>query len=260
MRRIHRLMTLHFGAGAPTRAISRELGISHSTVREYLARISAAGITWPLPAEVTDQELERRLFVNGGVRAGARRYVEPDWAAVARELKRPGVNLMILWEEYRAIHPDGYAYSQYCHLFREFERRLSPSMRQHHIAGDKAFVDFSGKRIPIIDPVTGVVREAEIFVAVLGASNLTYAEATWTQNLPDWIGAHVRMFRFWGASPRLLVPDNLKSAVHKASFYDPEINRSYGAMAAHYGVGILPARPYHPKDKAMASYCTLFWQ
>ena len=147
MRRIHRLMTLHFGAGAPTRAISRELGISHSTVREYLARISAAGITWPLPAEVTDQELERRLFVNGGVRAGARRYVEPDWAAVARELKRPGVNLMILWEEYRAIHPDGYAYSQYCHLFREFERRLSPSMRQHHIAGDKAFVDFSGKRI-----------------------------------------------------------------------------------------------------------------
>jgi len=106
-------MTLHFGAGAPTRAISRELGISHSTVREYLARISAAGITWPLPAEVTDQELERRLFVNGGVRAGARRYVEPDWAAVARELKRPGVNLMILWEEYRAIHPDGYAYSHY---------------------------------------------------------------------------------------------------------------------------------------------------
>lgn len=250
MRRIHRLMTLHFGAGAPTRAISRELGISHSTVRDYLARAAAAGITWPLPAEVTDQELERRLFVNGGVRAGARRYAEPDWAVVARELKRPGVNLMILWEEYRAVHPEGYAYSQYCHLFREFERRLSPSMRQHHVAGDKAFVDFSGKRIPIVDPMAGAVREAEIFVAVLGASNLTYAEATWTQGLPDWIGAHVRMFRFWGASPRLLIPDNLKSGVHKASFYDPEINRSYGAMAAHYGVGILPARPYHPKDKA----------
>ena len=155
---------------------------------------------------------------------------------VARELKRPGVNLMIPWEEYRAVHPEGYAYSQYCYLFREFERRLSPSMRQHHVAGDKAFVDFSGnKRIPITDPMTGVVREAEIFVAVLGASNLTYAEATWTQGLPDWIGAHVRMFRYWGASPRLLVPDNLKSGVHKASFYDPEINRSYGVMAAHYG-------------------------
>jgi transposase len=243
-------MTLRFGAGATTRAISRELGISHSTVREYLARIAAAGIIWPLPAELSDRELEQRLFVNGGVRAGARHHVEPDWAAVARELKRPGVNLMILWEEYRAVHPDGYAYSRYCQLFREFERRLSPSMRQHHVAGDKAFVDFSGKKIPITDPMTGAVREAEIFVAVLGASNLTYAEATWTQGLSDWVGAHVRMFRFWGASPRLLVPDNLKSGVHKASFYDPEVNRSYGAMATHYGVGILPARPYHPKDKA----------
>ena len=250
MRRIHRLMTLHFGAGAGTRVIARELGISHSTVREYLARIRAAGITWPLPAEITDQELERQLFVNGGVQTGARYHVEPDWAVVARELKRPGVNLLILWEEYRASHSDGYAYSRYCQLFREFERRLSPSMRQNHVAGDKAFVDFSGKRVPIIDPATGVIREAEIFVAVLGASNLTYAEAAWTQSLPDWIGAHVRMFRFWGASPRLLVPDNLKSGVHKASFYDPEVNRSYGAMAAHYGVGILPARPYHPKDKA----------
>ena len=258
MRRIHRLMTMHFGAGAGTRVIARELGISHSTVREYLARIAAAGITWPLPVTVTDEALERQLFANGGVRAGARHYAEPDWAVVARELKRPGVNLMILWEEYRAVHTDGYAYSRYCQLFREFERRLSPSMRQTHVAGDKAFVDFSGKKIPIIDPITGAVREAEIFVAVLGASNLTYAEATWTQGLPDWIGAHVRMFRFWGARPRLLVPDNLRSGVHKASFYDPEINRSYGAMAAHYGVGILPARPYHPKDKALASYCTLF--
>ena len=150
LRRIHRLMTLRFGAGAATRVISRELGISHSTVREYLARIAAAGITWPLPAEVTDQELERRLFVNGGVRAGARHYVEPDWAAVARELKRPGVNLMVLWEEYRAVHADGYAYTRYCQLFREFERRLSPSMRQTHVAGDKAFVDFSGKKIRFV--------------------------------------------------------------------------------------------------------------
>jgi transposase len=250
MRRIHRLMTLRFGAGAGPRAIARELGVSHSTVREYLVRIAAAGITWPLAANVTDAELEQRLFVNGGVQAGARYRVEPDWAAVARELKRPGVTLMILWEEYRATQPGGYAYSRYCQLFREFERRLSPSMRQGHAAGDKAFVDYSGKKVPIIDPATGAVREAELFVAVLGASNLTYAEATWTQGLPDWVGAHVRMFRFWGAAPRLLVPDNLKSGVHKASFYDPEVNRSYGAMAAHYGVGILPARPYRPKDKA----------
>jgi transposase len=252
MRRIHRLMTLRFGAGAGTRAIARELGISHSTVREYLARIATVGITWPLSAEMTDAELERRLFVNGGVQAGARYRIEPDWASIARELKRPGVNLMILWEEYRAVHPDGYVYSRFCQLFREFARRLSPSMRQNHVAGDKGFVDYSGKKIAVVNPMTGEAREAEIFVAVLGASNLTYAEATWTQGLPDWIGAHVRMFRFWGAAPRLLVPDNLKSGVHKASFYDPEVNRSYGAMASHYGVGILPARPYRPKDKAKA--------
>ena len=123
-------------------------------------------------------------------------------------------------------------------------------MRQHHVAGDKAFVDYSGKRIGIADPATGEIREAEIFVGVLGASNLTYAEATWTQQLADWTGAHVRMFRFFGGVPKLLVPDNLKSGVNKASFYDPEINRTYGAMAAHYSVGILPARPRKPRDKA----------
>jgi transposase len=123
-------------------------------------------------------------------------------------------------------------------------------MRQHHVAGEKAFVDYSGKRIGIVDPTTGEIREAEIFVGVLGASNLTYAEATWTQQLPDWTGAHVRMFGFFGGTPKLLVPDNLKSGVNKASFYDPEINRTYGAMAAHYSVGVLPARPGKPRDKA----------
>jgi transposase len=133
---------------------------------------------------------------------------------------------MVQWEEYRAV-PVGYADSRSCQLFREFERRLSPTMRQQHVAGHKAFVDYSGKRVPIADAATGEVSLAEIFVAVLGASSLTYAEATWTQTLPDWIGAHVRMFRFFGAAPRLLVPDNLKSGVNKASFHDPEVNRSW---------------------------------
>src|SRR4051812_9735336 len=157
---------------------------------------------------------------------------------------------MVLWEEYREAHPDGYGYSRFCDLYREFERRLSPVMRQHHVAGDKVFVDYSGKKISIVDPTTGEVCEAEVFIAVLGASNYTYAEASWTQTLPDWIGAHVRMFRFFGGVPRLVVLDNLKSGVHKASFYDPEINRSYAMMAAHYGVAVLPARPYRPRDKA----------
>jgi transposase len=250
MRRIKQLLVMRFGAGASTRAIGRELGIAPSTVREYLGRAAAAGIGWPLAADVTDESLMARLFVNAGVRAGARLHAEPDWSALVRELKRPGVNLLVLWDEYRAIHPEGYAYSRFCQLFREFERRLSATMRQQHVAGDKAFVDYSGKHVPIANPATGEVRWAEIFVAVLGASNLTYAEATWTQTLPDWIGAHVRMFRFYGSAPRLLVPDNLKSGINKASFYDPEVNRSYAAMAAHYGVGILPARPKRPRDKA----------
>jgi transposase len=168
------------------------------------------------------------------------------------------VTMMILWEEYREINQEGYGYSRLCDLLRGFERRLSPVMRQHHIAGEKAFVDYSGKRIAIVDPTTGEIHEAEIFVGVLSASNLTYAEATWTQQLPDWTGAHVRMFHFFGGVLKLLAPDNLKSDVNKASFHDPEINRTYGAMAAHYSVGILPARLGKPRDKATVSYCALF--
>ncbi len=169
---------------------------------------------------------------------------------LARELKRPGVTLAVLWEEYRQVHPEGYGYFRFCELYRHFEQKLSPVMRQEHVAGDKAFVDYSGKKVPIADPKTGEIREAEIFVGVLGAGNDTYAEVTWTQQLPDWIASHVRMFNFYQGVPRLLVPDNLKSGVKKVSFYDPEINRSYGMMAEHYGVGILPARPRRPKDKA----------
>jgi transposase len=200
---------------------------------------------------LTDELLEQRLFSRAGTKPPYRHRPAPDWAAVARELKRQGVNLMILWEEYRASHPaDGYAYSRFCDLFREFERRLSPSMRQNHVAGDKVFVDYSGKKISIVNPVTGEIHEAELFVAVLGASSYTYAEATWTQTLPDWISSHVRMFEFFGGVTSLIVPDSLKSGVNKSSFYEPDINRSYLMMAEHYGVAILPARPRRPKDKA----------
>lgn len=236
--------------GASSREIARVLGVARSTVQENLKRAEDAGLSWPLPGELTDDALEGRLFARAGVRPGARRRPEPNWADLVVELKKPGVTMMLLWEEYRAVEPGGYGYSRFCELFRGFECRLSPTMRQDHAAGDKLFVDYSGKKIAIVDPATGELREAEIFVAVLGASNFTYAEATWTQALPDWIGAHVRMFRYLGGVPRLLVPDNLKAGVNKASFYDPEINRSYGMMATHYGVGVLPARPRRPRDKA----------
>lgn len=249
MRQLRYLLRLHHD-GVSTREIGRLLGVARSTIQDNLKRAAAAGLGWPLPEEATDEVLELRLFGRTDFAAGQRRRVEPDWAALTRELKRAGVNMTVLWEEYRQAHPAGYGYSRFCDLLRGFERRLTPVMRQHHVAGDKAFVDYSGKRIGIVDPATGEIKEAEIFVAVLGASNLTYAEATWTQQLSDWTGAHIRMFRFFGGAPRLLVPDNLKSGVNKASFYDPEINRTYGAMATHYGVGVLPARPYKPRDKA----------
>src|SRR6516165_8000944 len=249
MRQLRQMLRLHHdGLGA--REIGRRLGVARSTIQDNLKRAQVAELFWPLPPDLSEEELERRLFSHGGTKRSCRRRIEPDCAALARELKRPGVNLTVLWEEYRAVHPDGYGYSRFCDIFREFERRLSPVMRQNHAAGDKVFVDYSGKKIGIIDRATGVVIEAELFVGVLGASSYTYAEATWTQALPDWIGGHVRMFRFFGGVPRLIVPDNLKSGVNKASFYDPEINRGYGMMAAHYGVGILPARPRRPRDKA----------
>ncbi len=249
MRQLRHMLRLA-GGGASAREITRVLGVARSTVQENLKRAEAAGLRWPLPGELTDDALERQLFARAGVQPGARRRPEPSWADLAVELKKPGVTLMVLWEEYRAAQPEGYGYSRFCELFGGFARRLSPTMRQDHVAGDKVFVDYSGKKITIVDPVTGELREAEIFVAVLGASNFTYAEATWTQMLSDWIGSHVRLFEFFGGVPRLIVPDNLKSGVNKASFYDPEINRSYGRMAAHYGVGVLPARPRRPRDKA----------
>ena len=249
MRQLRQLLRLHHD-GVSARKMACELGVARSTIRDNLKRAVAAGLTWPLPPDLTDDVLEQRLFSRAGVRQGIRHKPEPDWSLLARELKRPGVNLLILWEEYNAVHPDGYQYSRFCDLYRAFERRLTPVMRQHHVAGDKLFVDYSGKKIPIVDPRSGEVREAEIFVGVMGASSYTYAEATWTQSLQDWIEAHVRMFRHLRRVPRLLVPDNLKSGVQKASFYDPDINRSYGKMAAHYDVGVLPARPRRPRDKA----------
>jgi transposase len=250
MRRIRHVLQLHFGAHASARVIAREVGVGRSTVQDYLTRAAAAALNWPLAPELTDEVLERLLFPSPSSKPGARHYPEPDWADLVREMKRPGVNLSVLFEEYQEVHPEGYRYSRFCELYRLFERRLSPTMRQNHVAGHKAFVDYSGKKVAIADPLTGEVRMAEIFVAVLGASSLTYAEATWTQSLPDWIGAHVRMFRFFGSAPRLLVPDNLKSGVNKSSFYDPEINRRYGKLAAYYNVGVVPARPRKPKDKA----------
>ena len=245
MRQLRHLLCLIHGTS--TREVCRILGLARSTVQDNVRRVAEAGLSWPLLGDLTDDALERLLFVRPGNKTGAQLRAEPDWASMVGEMKKPGVTMMLLWEEYRAVHPDGYGYSHFSDLFRHFESHLTPSMRQDHVAGDKVFVDYSGKKLAVVDPATGEVREAEIFVAVLGASDYTYAETSWPQTLPDWIGSHVRLFRFFGGVPRLIAPDNLKAGVNRASFYDPEINRSYAMKAAHYGTAVLAALP-HPEQ------------
>ena len=245
-------------AGMSTREIARRIGVASSTVRLTLRRCAAAGIAWPLDAGLTDAVLEQRLFANTGVKPGHRRHAEPDWPSVHREMKRKHVTLSILWEEYIALHPGGYRYSRFCDLFREWEGRLPVTMRQTHAAGERLFVDYAGDGVPVvIDRLTGELRKAQIFVAVLGVSSFTFAHASWTQTLPDWIDAHVRALEAIGGVPHLLVPDNTKTAVIKACLYDPQVNRTYAEMAAHYDTAILPARPRRPRDKAKVEQAVL---
>jgi transposase len=252
MRQVREVLGLKFVGGLPTREIARRLGVAPSTVRETLKRFAAAGLIWPLPDEMTDEVLEAQLFPVGATKQSRRRrHAEPDWADIHRELKRKHVTLMILWEEYIAREPQGYRYSRFVELYRSFEAKLSVTMRQTHVGGEKLFVDYAGDTVPvIIDRLTGEVRDAHIFVAVMGASNFTYAEASWSENLVDWIGAHTRAFEAIGGVPHLLVPDNAKVAVIKACLYEPQVNRTYAEMAAHYGAAVLPTRPRRPRDKA----------
>jgi transposase len=258
MRQVREVLRLKFVGGVPTREIARRVGVAASTVRATLKRFQAAGLSWPLPEELTDAELEARLFSEVGTKRGHRRLAEPDWAAIHRELKRKHVTLSILWDEYIERNSEGYRYSRFCELYRAWEARLSVTMRQTHVGGDKLFVDYAGDTVAVIvDRLTGEVRHAQIFVAVMGASNFTYAEATWTQGLGDWIAAHTRAFAAIGGVPRLVVPDNAKVAVIKACLYEPQVNRTYAEMAAHYGTAVLPTRPHRPRDKAKVEAAVL---
>ncbi|AEK56690.1 integrase catalytic subunit [Acidithiobacillus caldus SM-1] len=250
MKAIIEILRLH-AAGCSQRQIARACGLSKGTVGKYLQRAAEAQIGWPLPDGLTVMEVEQRLNPRRQP-PPASRPVLPDWAQIHTELRRKGVTLQLLWEEYVAAHPDErtYQYAQFCVHYRSWKGRLKTSMRQQHVAGEKLFIDYAGPTVAVVDSGTGEIRQAQIFVAVLGASSYTYCEATWSQSLPDFLGAHVRAFRYFGGVPTLLVPDNLKAAVTRASRYEPEINRSYRDLASHYGAVVLPTRPYKPKDKA----------
>jgi transposase len=247
MRRLRDILRLKFACGLSHRAIARACEVWAGTVSDYLRRAREAGLGWPLPAELDDAAVEARLFAVPAS-GGPRPFPDPAW--MHQELKRRGMTLQLLWMEYLKVHPDGYRYSQFCARYHRFARRLAPSMRQVHRAGEKVFVDFSGLRPEIVDRRTGEIIPVELFVGSLGASSYTYAEAVADQSLTCWISAHVHMLDALGGSPELLVPDNLKAGVTKACRYEPIINRSYEDMARHYGAAVLPARAYHPKDKA----------
>jgi transposase len=248
MRKVRDVLRLS-ASGMSKRKIAASLGMSATAARDCIWRARRAGLAWPLPAALTDEELECRLYPPPTVAASDRRP-QPEWAAVHRELRRPGVTLQLLWEEHRAVHPDGYGYSRYCELYRAWAVRLSPTMRQSHVAGERMFVDYAGTTLEVIDPSTGEVMTAQLFVAALGASSYTYAEATWTQGLSDWIGSHTRTFTFMGGVAAMVVSDNLRSGVTKACFYEPAVNRTYAEMAARYNTAVVPARPYRARDKA----------
>lgn len=251
MRQVREVLRLKHAAGHSERRIAAALRISRYAVAEYLHRAAAVGINWPVPAELDDAALEGRLFSSPfAVHESPR--PQPDWPRLHAELRRPGVTLLLLWEEYRAGHPEGYGYSRFCDLYRDWRAGISPTMRQTHVAGERLFVDFAGQTVPITDPVTGIERQAQIFVAALGASNYTYAEARWSQGLADWIGCHVNVLAFFGGVTRQIVCDNLKAGVSAACRYEPGINRTYQEMAAHYGTAIVPTRVRKPRDKAKA--------
>ncbi len=250
MRKIKDILRYRFETGLSLRGIALALNIGYGTVADYLKRAEVAGLGWPLPADLQERDLGRLLFPTQP-RTGQRRFTEPDFTQVSQELKGKGVTKQLLWQEYRQQHPDdGYSYAQFCHRYRQWQGRQKRSMRQVHRAGEKLFVDYCGPTLPIVNPDTGEIREAQVFVAVLGASNYTFACASWSQNQVDWLQAHVKAFEFFGGVPEMVIPDNLKSAVLKTHRYEPDINPSYSQLAAHYGVAVIPARPYKPKDKA----------
>ncbi|MEI8354227.1 MAG: IS21 family transposase [Lentisphaerota bacterium] len=252
MRKLSEILRLN-ATGLSARQIARSCGIARSTVAEYLERLKASGLSWPLAPELNDEELERRLF--GGNRPTRNRdALRPvaDWSAVHKELANKGVTLKLLWQEYCQAQPDGYHYSQFCEHYRHWAKSLDVCMRQTYRAGERLFVDYAGMTMPLRDPHSGQIHEAQIFVAALGASHYLYAEATRSQQLPDWIESHIRTYEYLQGVPAITVSDNLKSGVSRACRYEPDINPTYQDMASHYGTAIIPARPRRPRDKAKA--------
>ena len=247
VRKIREVLRLKYELGLSDRKIAAAVGSARSTVQECLQRCRQAGISWPLAVGLDELELHDQLYRR---EVPLLRVPQVNFAHLHTELSRPGVTRLLLWQEYKAQHPDGWQYSAFCDQYRRWLSTQELVLRHNHTPGEKLFVDYAGQTVGITDRHNGQVRQGQIFVAVLGASNYTYAEASWTQSLPDWLGAHVRALEFFGGLPQAIVPDNLKSAVTKAHRYEPELNPAYQDFAEHYQLAILPARVRRPRDKA----------
>ncbi len=251
MRMAREILRQYFGLQLKKRQIGRACGVAPSTVLDYVKRATAAGISWPLPEDLDDTALEALLNEQRNIPKPLGRPL-PDMQEIHLELKKKGVTLQLLWLEYKERFPEGYQHTQFSEHYNRWAKTLEVSMRQEHRAGEKLFIDFAGKTVPIIDSSTGEITEAQIFVAVLGASNYTYAEALPSQSLPFWIKAHIHAFEYFEGVSEILVPDNLKSGVTKPCRYEPDVNPVYLSLAQHYGTVIIPARPGKPKDKSKA--------
>jgi len=248
---IREVLRLKYESNLSHRQIARALRISVGSVANYLAAFERFGAEYPLRSEITDEILSGMLSASTAKPSKEPRFIAPDYADIHEQLKIKGVTRQLLWEEYAAAHPKHhYRYTQFCFYYRRWRERLKVSLRQTHRTGEKMFVDYCGKTVDVIDAATGEVHSAQIFVAVLGASNYTFAEATFSQKLEEWISSHIRAFEFFGGVPEMVVPDNLKSGVKKACRYEPLLNDSYQLMLEHYRTCALPARPYKPRDKA----------
>ena len=249
MRTIKEVLRLKWEKKFFNQQISQSCNIARSTIRGYLARAQNAGLSWPLPSDLDDGSLEAIMFPPAPTKAPDKGGL-PAMESIRKELNRKGVTLYLLWLEYKAANPDGYQYSQFCLRYRQWTGKLDVCLRQTHRAGEKLFVDYAGQTIPVTDPVSGQIKEAYLFIAALGASSYTFAWASFSQDLPSWVEAHIQAFNFFGGVPEILVPDNLKSGVNKPCTYEPDINPTYHDLAEHYGAVVIPARVAKPKDKA----------
>lgn len=253
MRKLKEVLRLH-SLGLKQQQIARSCWIAQSTVHQYLKAAAAASVSWPLPPDWDDRRLEEALSGAARPTPARRQHKPPDFAAIRQQLQtHRNLTLQLVWEEYREEQPDGYRYSRFCQLYRDWTRKLDVVLRHEHRAGEKLFVDYAGDKIPVYDQRTGQVDfQASLFVAVLGASSYTFAEATRSQDLVCWIGSHIRALEFIGGVPEAVVPDNTKTGVKHPCRYEPELNPTYRELAEHYAFAVLPARPYKPRDKAKA--------